>query len=211
MRRTGIGVGVLAAVGTVGLLGTPGWAKGKPKPTLPPYVLSAHRVAVLVDPSAGISVEDPRANQVAQKDVEAALMNWGRYEPMVGVEGAELVIVIRRGHGRLVDETISDPRQNNRAGVITPTDNGVGVGAQHGQQPQLGGSTPHTEAEIGGVEDEFAVYEGGVAQPLDGAPAWRWVRKDGLRPHDVPAVGEFRKAVAETEKAIAAQQGRKKP
>jgi hypothetical protein len=115
-------------------------AKNKAEKTLPDYILRARTVAVLVDPSAGIDVDDPRANQVAQKDVETALLNWGRFQPLIGNQGADLVIVIRKGHGRLVDDTISDPRQNNRAGVINPTNNGVGIGAQHGQQPNGTGS-----------------------------------------------------------------------
>src|SRR5271170_2581984 len=103
-------------------------AKGKSEKVLPPYILTARTVAVMVDPSAGIDPEDPRANQVAQKDVETALLNWGRFQPQIGTEGADLIIVIRRGHGKLVDTTISDPRQNNRAGVINPTDNGISAG-----------------------------------------------------------------------------------
>jgi hypothetical protein len=192
-------------------------AKGKDK-VLPPYILEARTVAVVVDPSAGIDMEDPRANQVAQKDVETALANWGRFEPVIGTTGADLIIVVRKGHKRLVDETISDPRQNNRAGVINPTDNGVGVGAQRGAQAPLGstdgsgrypGQSPQAQApqpqiEIGGVEDSFTVFDGKVAKPLDGSPGWRYMAQDGLRPHGVPAVDEFRKAVAAAEKAAAA-------
>jgi hypothetical protein len=205
---------------TVGLLmAVPVLAKSKEK-VLPPYILTARTVAVVVDPAAGIDPEDPRANQVAQKDVETALMNWGRFQPVIGTEGADLIIVIRRGHGRLVDTTISDPRQNDRAGVINPTDNGIGVGAQRGTQPPLSGADnsgrypqgqspqsqiPHPEMEIGGVEDSFTVFDGKTAKPLDGAPGWRYMAQDGLRPHGVPAVDEFRKAVAAGEKAAAAK------
>jgi hypothetical protein len=70
-----------------------------------------------------------------KKDVETALLNWGRFFPVLSAQEADLIIVIRKGHGRLVDDTISDPRQNNRTGVINPTDSGVGIGAQHGRQP----------------------------------------------------------------------------
>jgi hypothetical protein len=157
---------------------------------------------------------------VAQKDVETALMNWGRYEPVIGTTDADMIIVIRRGHGRLVDATISDPRQNDRAGVINPTDNGIGVGAQHGSQPPLGGADgsgrypqsqlPQSQAsqpqiEIGDVDDSFTVFNGKVEKPLDGAPGWKYVAKDGLRSHGVPAVDEFRKAVAAADKAAAAK------
>jgi hypothetical protein len=47
------------------------------------------------------------------------------------------------------------------------------------------------------------VYEGGGDRPLDRAPAWRYIAKDGLMPHSVPAVDAFRKAVADAEKAAA--------
>ncbi len=193
------------------LLVTFGFAKDKTKRTLPPSVLEARTIAVIIDPDAGISVDDPRANQVAQKDVETALLNWGRFEPVLSAQTADLIVVLRKGHGSLVSQTIPDPRQNNRAGVITPTDNGVLIGGQHGPQPNLSsapqaGSKPesdglHPRTEIGGSEDWFTVYEGGVTNPLDSSPAWRYVAKDGLRPHTVPAVAEFRKAVAEAEKA----------
>jgi hypothetical protein len=188
-----------------------GLAKDKTKPTMPAYVLTARTVAVVIDPSAGESVSDPQANQVAQKDVETALLNWGRFERVMGTQTADLIIVVRKGHGRLVDQTIPDPRQNNRAGAINPIDNGISVGAQHGPQPPLSGSstqdsrpaTSPSQTEIGGVDDSFAVYEGRAENPLDAPAAWRYVAKDGLRPHSVPAVAEFRKALAEAEKAAA--------
>jgi hypothetical protein len=205
------------------LLGVPVLAKGKGDKSLPPYILTARTVAVVVDPQAGIDPEDPRANQVAQKDVETALLNWGRFQPVIGATDADLIIMIRRGHGRLADATISDPRQNDRAGVINPTDNGIGVGAQHGSQAPLGGSSgqypqgqtqpnqpptsqiPHPEVEVGGADDSFLVFDGKVSKPLNGAPGWRYMAQDGLRPHSVPAVDEFKKAVASAEKAAAAK------
>ena len=59
------------------------------------------------------------------------------------------------------------------------------------------------QTEIGGADDSFTVFQGGVKDPLDGNPAWRYTAKDGLRPHSVPAVDEFRKALAEADKAAA--------
>jgi hypothetical protein len=159
-----------------------------------------------------MSVDNPQANQIAQKDVETALLNWGRFDPTISTQAADLIIVVRKGHGRLVDETIPDPRQNSRAGVINPTDNGISIGAQHGSQSNpssastsnFPASQSPSQTEIGAVDDSFAVYKGGgIGNPLDSSPAWRYVAKDGLRPHNVPAVDEFRKAVAEAEKAAA--------
>jgi hypothetical protein len=190
------------------LVASTGFAKDKTKSPLPFYVLHARTVAVLIDPDAGLSIEDPRANQVAQKDVETALLNWGRYEPLLDTQIADLIIVVKKGHGHLVDETITDPRQNNRAGVINPTNNGVAIGAQHGQQgnpsdasnPSPGPDSSHPQMEIADPDDSFLIYQGGIPNPLSNAPLWRYVAKDALHSHDVPAVDRFRKAVAETEK-----------
>lgn len=52
--------------------------------------------------------------------------------------------------------------------------------------------------------------------PLDNAPVWRYIAKNGLKSPRVEAVEEFRKAVEESEKAAAQkqqqqqQQGQKK-
>jgi len=194
----------------VSLLVTCAFAKDKTKTTLPAYVLHAQTVAVIIDPGAGMSIDDPRANQVAQKDVEAALLKWGRFEPVLSTQAADLIIVVRKGSGRLADETIPDPRQNNRVGVINPTDNGVSMGAQHGPQPGLSGEpglgsnpgSPHPQTEIGQADDSFAVFKGGE-NPLAAAPAWRYMVRDGLSSPGVPAVAAFRKAVADADKAAA--------
>ena len=186
-----------------------GFAKDK-KPPLPLSVVHAKTVAVLIDPEAGVSIDDPRANQIAQKDVEVALLNWGRYETLLDTQTADLIIVVRKGHGHPVDETISDSRQNSRPGVINPTDNGVALGAQRGRTPGsvLDPSNPasnnpdsaHPQAEIGDSDDSFLIYQGGVPNPLGNPPIWRYVAKDGLHSHNVPAVDQFRKAVVDTEK-----------
>src|SRR6266576_401104 len=207
----------ISTIVTLSLL-VAGSAPGKSKEkTLPPYILQAHTVAVIIDPAAGIDPEDPQANRIVQSDVETALMNWGRYQRVMGPQGADLIIVIRRGHRRLVDATISDPSQNNRPGAINPTDNGMGVGVQNpNRQPNMGDANgtgaptpprpyPQPQMEIGGSDDSFVVFDGTVAKPLNGAPGWRYMAPDGLRSHSVPAVEEFKKAVAAAEKAAAAK------
>ena len=109
-------------------------AKDK-KPILPPSFLLARTIAVTIDPNAGISPADPNANQIAQKDVETALANWGRFQPVLSTEHADLIIIIRKGSGKLATTTVSDSRQNSRPGSVTPSDDGISIGAQHGQPP----------------------------------------------------------------------------
>jgi hypothetical protein len=198
-------IGLMFATGAI--------AKKKDDPVVPDYILRAHTVAVMIDPSAGMAVEDPRANQVAQKDVETALLKWGRFMPVISPKGADIVIVIRKGNKRAVDETVSDPTQNNRPGVINPTDNGVQMGGQRGRQPgELGSGIPDAsgrqaqpQMEIGSTDDSFVVHQGDAVDPLDSPVGWRYVAKEGLRSHDVPAVDQFKKALAAAEKAAAAK------
>ncbi len=76
------------------------------------------------------TLEDPNANQIARRDVEAAFLHWGRLEPALAEQPADLIVVIRRGHRRLVSETIPDPRQNDRIGGISSADDGPTLGAR---------------------------------------------------------------------------------
>ena len=196
--------GVALIVGFL-LLTATGLAKDK-KPILPAYVLTARTITVIIDPSAGMSIDDPRANQIARKDVETALLNWGRFDVRPDGQATDLVIVIRKGNGRVVEPTISNPRQNNPAGSIDPYDNGIGVGAQHGRAPDSAtpnttGQTPHPQIDSGSTQDTFAVYRGDLEKPLDNAPVWRYVAIDALQSPSVPAVDRFRKAIADAEKA----------
>ena len=207
MRRRASGVVAVGLLVMAGLLAKGALAKNKNDKVLPDYILRAHTVAVMIDPNAGVSADDPQANVVAQKDVEKALLNWGRFMPVISGQGADLIIVIRKGHGRMVDDTISVPPQdNNRPGMINPMDHGVSVGAQHGtQQGPPDASSARPQMEVGAVDDSFVVYEGDSRDPLNGPVGWRYTAKDGLRSHNVPAVEEFRKAVAAAEKAAAAK------
>jgi hypothetical protein len=202
-------------------------AKDKPQSTLSTYVLQARTVAVVIDPNAGMSLDDPRANEVAQRDVETALLNWGRYQPVLSGQSADLVIVVRRGTGKVASGTIHDPRQGNRPGVIEPTDTGINIGAQHGTPPPYAGDTPdasqgssipsqnrpmidqrpYPQAEIGNTtsEDSFLVYRGKIDAPLDAPPVWRYEAKNALKPHSVPAVDVFHKVVNDADQAAAKQ------
>ena len=193
----------LSTLIAVCLLATLGFAKDKKKNTLPTYVLRAQTVTAIIDPTAGFTVDDPRANQVARQDVENALLSWGRYNPILQTNDADLIVVVRKGNGRMVNDTIHDPRQNNRPGSVLTADNGVSLNGQHGTSSPQPSPEPTPQMDIGQTEDSFLVYEGGGDRPLDRAPAWRYIANDGLMPHSVPAVDAFRKAVAEAEKAAA--------
>jgi hypothetical protein len=178
------------------------------KKILPAYILQARTVVVVVDPEAGISPSDPNANRIAQQEVEKALMNWGRFTPVLDAQTADLVISVRRGNGKAVNPTVGgDP--NNRPVIVQPNDSGgIRIGAQQGRNtplndPSVGAPpAPQPQTGIAPSEDMFSVYRGQVEYPLDNPPVWRYVAKDGLRAPAVPAVEQFRKVVEETEKQL---------
>jgi hypothetical protein len=189
-------------------------AKEKTKTTLPAFVLDAKTIMVMIDPEAGISMSDPGGNRTAQSDVEKALLKWGRYNPVISMPSADLIIVIRKGSGKAVQPIIGGVPTNDRPVVVNPTDNGIHVGVQQGRPPgdtqvDAGNTKPTQGAEVAPPEDFFAVYDAHSEHATDMPPVWRYVAKNALRSPEVPAVGEFRKAVEEALKQQQQQQKQK--
>ena len=190
------------------LLTTQGVAKDKNKSTLPEYVLRAQTVRVVIDPDAGEPLDHPNANAMARDNVEKAIMEWGRLKPVLDGQESDLIVVVRTGNGRTVQPTIRGGPIDQRAGVGQSTDSSIRIGGQHGQPPPLTDPStdpqptqaPHVSNEVGFSEDSLAVYRGGVVDPLDSSPVWRYLAKDCLRAPKVAAVEEFRKAIAQAEK-----------
>lgn len=188
-------------------------AKNKKK-ALPDIVLHARTVLVLVERAAGVSVMDPNDNRTAQDEVEKALTAWGRFTPVMDAQTADLIITVRRGHGRVVNPTIGNV-PNDRPVILQPNDSGIRLGAQQGRSspvsdPTINPQGPYPRTEVGATEDTFIVYQaGGVVHPLEHSPAWRYTSKDALAAPSVPAVTEFRKAIDEAEKQKQSQKQQK--
>lgn len=181
-------------------------AKDK-KPAIPEDVLRAQTVRVVIDPDAGEPLDQPNANAMARENVEKALAEWGRYRVVMDGQESDLIISVRTGSGGTVRPTMKGGPIDQRPGVGQTTDSSIRIGAQHGQPPPLSDPTtnpqdqrPHMSNELGSSEDTFVVYRGGISDPLDSSPVWRYVKKDCLRAPEVKALEEFRKAIAEAEK-----------
>lgn len=205
--------GCLVSAVALGVM-VPAFAKDD-GPVMPPYILGAQTVAVVIDTEAGVLLRDPNANQTARKDVETALQNWGRYQLVMDQHGADLIILIRKGSKGPADVAIADPRQNRRGGMAEPLDDGISVGVQRSGGTNRPGSPTRPVpqgaedtrpvAQAGTPGDVFQVFNGKIDDPLNSPPGWQYVKKDGLHSHDVPAVAAFRKAVAEADKHAAQQ------
>ena len=178
------------------------------KTTLPELVLRARTVLVVIRPDAGEPLDHPNANATARGNVEKALMEWGRLQPVMDGQEADLVIAVRAGTGRISSPTIKGGPIDSRPTVAQQTDTGIRIGAQRGHAPPLNDPTmsgppengPHMGTEAGPSEDSFEVYLGNAQYPLDSSPIWRYVAKDCLQSPSVSAVEQFRKAVAESER-----------
>jgi hypothetical protein len=181
-------------------------AKNKKKQVLPDYVLNAHTVLVVIHPDAGEPLTNPTVNRTAQDNVEKALMNWGRFRLVMDAQTADLVIAVRKGHAG--GPTVRNSPSDNRPVILQPNDGNIRIGGQQGRppdvtDPSLGGPAdrgPRMGNEIGPSEDTLEVYRGGVEYPLDSPTVWRYMAKDALNGPQVAAVGQFRKAIDESEK-----------
>jgi hypothetical protein len=191
-------------------------ASAKKKP-LPVDVLRARTVLVIVDPTAGVDVSDPNANRAARADVEKALDQWGRFTLVQEGFTADLVITVRKGNGKFVQQTIGGTPINGTPPVSggttsTPTQmttrGAVRLGPGSPNDPSSAGtqpSTPEPQIEAGSPQDMFVVYRGSMDpnwSPLDAPPVWRYSGKDALASPSVPAVEVFRKLIAESEKEL---------
>ena len=181
------------------------FAKDKKKAPLPPDILQARTVLVVIDPHAGSDAQAPIANQRALKDVERALANWGRFEQVTDILAADLVITVRKGSGNAAQPTNSGFPVNNDS--VAPPPGGGPAGSDRIGGPRVygdptathpGDAGPQTEA--GPAEDTFTVYRGKTANALHSHAVWRYSAKNALGSPDVPAVDEFRRLLLETEK-----------
>jgi hypothetical protein len=213
---------ITAAMALVVMLAGMASAKKKEKVYLPDYVLKAQTVLVVILPDSGEPMNDPFANRKAQEDVEKAFMKWGRYRLALDASTAGLVIGVRKGTGQAASPTINGGPvgTDTRPATVETTDNQIRIGAQQGRPPSttqegdasgMGGQNapndrPHRGMEVGAQDDTFMEFQGGVPYPVDNAPVWKHIAKDGLKAPGVAAVEQFRKAVEESEKAAAQKQ-----
>jgi hypothetical protein len=188
------------------------FGKDKKNVVLPTYVLQAQTVLVVVDPDAGIVAEAPLANPTARNDVEKALMRWGRFRLVPNGTDADLIITVRKGHGKIAQTTIGGVPAINRPDIYPPADNRIPDAenpnptiAGDPSNPPRSPQGPHPQEEIGPSQDMFVIYRGGHDNPLDSPAVWRYSAKDALRSPDVPAVEEFKKVITEAEKQEAAK------
>ena len=208
----------LLAVTTIILCSALAPAKDKKKAILPADVLRARTVLVIVDPTAGVDVRDPNANRDARANVEKALDQWGRFTLVQDGLTADLVITVRKGNGKFVQQTIGGTPINGTPPVSggttsTPTQmttrGALRLGPGSPNDPSSAGtqpSTPEPQIEAGSPQDMFVVYRGSMDpnwSPLDAPAVWRYSGKDALASPSVPAVEVFRKLIAESEKELA--------
>jgi len=192
-----------------------GWGKKNEKQPLPDVVLKAQTVFVTIEPGANEPASDMTANQKTVKDVEEALMKWGRFRLALNAETADIVIAVMKGTGKAASHTVRGGPVDSRPVILDKTDNQIRIGGQQGRPDATQTNDPNTDGrahpgmQVGGEDDLFKVYLGNVQYPLDSSPVWSYMGHDALKAPSVPAVEQFRKAVEESERVAARKQQEK--
>ena len=195
------------------------FSRKKEKPVLPEILLKAQTVVVIIEPDAGEPMDDPSANRNAREQVEKALMNWGRFRLVQETSTADIVVAVKKGTEKAATPTIRGGPVDSRPGTVQSTDNQIRIGAKHGQPPN-GSADPDASpsngraqrsVEVGPSEESFLVYLGGDTFKSNSASIWSYRAKNAMRPPDVTAVQEFRKAITEAEQAAAKKQQQQSP
>jgi hypothetical protein len=179
------------------LLTTSALTKQK-KPRIPDYILHAETVIVAIEPDTGEPLDNPNANKQARENVERALTQWGRFRIIPDGQQSDLVVGIRIGNDKLVRPTIKADG-NIRIGQIGQRSQGPPLGGE--PRPDPDSRNPRITNEVGPTADSFSVYRGGRANGFSSSALWHYTAKECLRAPEIKAVEEFRKAVADAEKA----------
>jgi hypothetical protein len=195
------------------------FSKKKEKPVLPEVLLKAQTVVVIIEPDAGEPMNEPTANQKAREEVEKALMSWGRFRLVQETSTADIVVAVKKGTEKATTPTISGGPVDSRPVAVQSTDSQIRIGAKHGQPPN-GADDPDASpsngraqqsVEVGPSDDSFLVYLGGDNFKPNNASLWSYRAKNALRPPNVSAVQEFRKAITDAEQAAAKRQQSQSP
>jgi hypothetical protein len=181
----------------------PATAKKK-KSDIPPEVLQARTVLVVIDPNAGMAIDDPNANNMARQAVEEAIQKWGRFQLVTDAQSADLIITVSKGNGRVAQGTIAGipnygPSTTNTEDPEDPSQRNPQMG-QPGSRQSPGPQGPEPQISAGSSKDTMTVYRGNIDHALDSPALWRYTAKDALESPSVPAVEVFRKQIAEAEK-----------
>jgi hypothetical protein len=179
------------------LLTTSALTKQK-KPRISDYILHAETVIVAIEPDTGEPLDNPNANKQARENVERALTQWGRFRIIPDGQQSDLVVGIRIGNDKLVRPTIKAD-DNIRIGQIGQRSQGPPLGGE--PRPDPDSRNPRITNEVGPTADSFSVYRGGRANGFSSSALWHYTAKECLRAPEIKAVEEFRKAVADAEKA----------
>ena len=154
------------------MLAGPTLAKSKDK-ALPPYILQAHTVAVMIDPSCGGGCGGSAGEPGRAKRCGDGARELGEFQPVMGATGADLIIVIRRGTWTAggCDDQRSATEQSSGG---DQSDGQWGELGRNGRPP-IGRRSErplerslrslrvrNLQTEIGGTDDSFVVFDGTV-------------------------------------------------
>jgi hypothetical protein len=170
---------------------------GKDKKHLPDDLLKAQTFAIVVSVDANEVAANPNVKETLQKQLETAMVNWGRYRP-AAIGTADLLIVAHRGHVNPPDlvSRPDKPKWSNPNTGPGPYPDTPGL-----KNPGL--DVPGREAaKLRAEEDSFEVYPARTQGLSDATRLWQYRAALALHGSKIAAIEKFRKAIDESEKQL---------
>jgi hypothetical protein len=167
----------------------------KDKKHLPDELLTAKTFAIVVDVDSHEVATNPNIQETLQKELETAIVNWGRYR-LAPRATADLLIVAHMGH-------VNPPSVTSRPDKPEWTNPNTGPGPYPGtpgmRNPGLG-APDRDAARLRSEEDSFEVYPAKTANLTEAARLWQYRAALALRGPKIAAIEKFRKAIDASEK-----------
>ena len=167
--------------------------KKDPKRELPDQVLAAQYVYVTGWHGDVFDARLPQEERTAILRVQDAVRAWGRYRLVLSRAEADMMLVIKPGHLGMVQGGVN---------VGGPPD--VVLGNPNGRPGGSIGTGVGYGAEGGSPSDYLMVSMFPNSDPVDASFVWKRSGNNGFVGRKIPLLEEFKKAVEESDKAMAA-------
>lgn len=169
--------------------------KKEQKRELPDQVLAAQYVYVTGWHGDLYDVRTPPEERTAIMRVQTAVRDWGRYHLVFNRSEADMMLVVKPGHLGLV---------RGGVGVGGPPDIAVGAPQPNGRASGSIGTGVGYGGEGGSPGDYLMVSMYPNENPVDATYIWKRSESNGFEGRKIPLLEDFKKAVADSDKAKAA-------
>jgi hypothetical protein len=168
--------------------------KKEQKRELPDQVLVAQFIYVTGWHGDVYDMQTPPEERSAIMRVQTAMREWGRYRLVFRAEQADIMLVVKPGHLGMVQGGVN----------VGSTGPDIAAGSPPvGRTPSAGNGIGYG-AEAGSPNDSLMLSLSPSSNTLDASYIWRRSQSNGFQGRKIPLFEDFKKAVDESDKALAA-------